>query len=73
MKIYVMSRIENDKILKPKVSKNFKSLENEMVAECEKVLKDAGSLGHSYKSKDGSIVVHYGASTFKWKIDEIIC
>lgn len=73
MKIYVMSRIENDNILKPKVSKDFKNLENEMVAEYEKVLKDAGSLGHSYKSKDGSIIVRYGASTFKWKIDEIIC
>lgn len=73
MKIYIMSRIEDDKILKPKVSKDFKNLENEMVAEYEKVLKDAGSLGHIYKSKDGSVVVNYGASIFKWKIDEIMC
>lgn len=73
MKIYVMSRSENDKILKPKVSRDFKNLSVEMVAEYEKVLKDAGSLGHSYKSKDGTVVVNYGASTFKWRIDEIMC
>ena len=73
MKIYVMSRTKDGKSLIPKASRDFKNLSVEMTAEYDKVIKDADHLGHGYLSDDGTLVAHYGASKFTWRIDEIKC
>lgn len=62
MKLYVMSRIRDNEILTPKVSRDFKNLSVEMTAEYEKVLKDAGHLGIGYVNEKGEeLVAYYGA------------
>lgn len=73
MKIYVMSRTEDGKSLTPKVSRDFKNLSVEMTAEYDKVLKDAGHLGHGYLQDDGVLVAYYGSCKHTWRIDEIKC
>lgn len=74
MKLYVMSRIRDNEILTPKVSRDFKNLSVEMTAEYEKVLKDAGHLGKGYVNGKGEeLVAYYGACKHTWRIDEVKC
>lgn len=73
MKIYIMSRTEDDKNLVPKVSRDFDNLSIEMNTEYEQVLKNAGHLGLGYLRDDGVLVVHYGACKYTWRIDEASC
>lgn len=74
MKVYVMSRIVDEKILTPKVSRDVSNLRKEMDAEYHKVLKDAGDLARDIGLlKNGDLVAYYGACRHVWRIDEIVC
>lgn len=74
MKIYVMSRMQDEKILKPKVSRDVSNLRKEMDAEYHKVLKDAGHLARDIGFlENGDLVAYYGCCRHVWRIDEIIC
>lgn len=74
MKIYVLSRTLDGKILKPKVSRDYSNLKKEMEAEYYEVKKDAGHfvidigfLG------DGDLVANRGGCRYVWRIDEMFC
>lgn len=78
MKIYVMSRIYNNEIQKPKVSKDLKNLQNEMIAEYKEKLNKA--LEFNCNPSNG-LIANYcfvdfndnDDTRFEWQIDEIKC
>lgn len=70
-KIYVMSKTVDGNIQKPKISKDAKTLHEEMVAEHAEILKTAGHLGRDLgMAENGNLVAYYGTCRHVWRIDE---